>query len=326
MNKRSTLYFFLLLFVFYFPLNKYKLGANHSNIYNLKKIVQLDTTYTDIEYDSTHWEGLEIPYYDSTKQVVYHSGFTLEYNENHEQANWVAYRLNKQKLIKIAQRTDKFIVDPAIQSGSASNLDYLKSGYDRGHLAPAADMAWSIQAMHESFYFSNMSPQAPSFNRGIWKNLEEQVRKWASEKGELFVVTGPVLEENLPYIGMNRVSIPKYYYKVILQIDTNSIEAIGFVLPNENSSLHFSEFSVSVDSVEHLTGIDFFHKLPDEIENKIEQQICFPCWFEYSKPRNPKTNEETLAISQKCNGTTQKAEKCKNYAKKGKSYCKLHEP
>jgi|TARA_R110000782_G_scaffold1119_1_gene4073 endonuclease G, mitochondrial len=123
-----------------------------------------------------------------------------------------------------------------------------------------------------------MSPQKPSFNRGVWKKLEEQVRDWAKTYDTIYVVTGPVLEDSLPTIGENKVSIPKYYYKVILEYKSNVTKAIGFILPNKKSSFPLNKFIVSIDSVEQMTGIDFFHQLPDSIENKIEKSVCNACW------------------------------------------------
>ena len=123
-----------------------------------------------------------------------------------------------------------------------------------------------------------MSPQTPSFNRGIWKKLEEQVRDWAKLYDTIYVVTGPVLEDSLPTIGENKVSIPKYYYKVILEYKNNATKAIGFILPNKKSSFSLNNFIVSIDSVEQMTGIDFFYQLPDSIENEIEKGVCNACW------------------------------------------------
>jgi endonuclease G len=93
----------------------------------------------------------------------------------------------------ITKRKDNFRSDPKVKTGSAALSDYKGSGYDRGHLAPAADFKWSATAMSESFYMSNMSPQVPGFNRGIWKNIESTVRNWAVENDEIYIVTGPVL-------------------------------------------------------------------------------------------------------------------------------------
>ena len=105
------------------------------------------------------------------EQIVNHLGYSLSYNEKNEQASWVAYELTADQVRGTVKRKDSFRSDPLIKTGSASLSDYKGSGYDRGHLAPAADMKWSTTAMSESFFMSNMSPQLPGFNRGIWKKL-----------------------------------------------------------------------------------------------------------------------------------------------------------
>src|SRR5574344_20414 len=155
------------------------------------------------DYTNCQNDGLEMPKVEPDDQIVKHSAYTLSYSEPHEQAEWVAYVLTKSHIQKNVDRTDKFMSDYSVTTGSASDNDYKKSGYDRGHLAPAADMAWDAQAMKESFYYSNMSPQLPGFNRGVWKRLEELVRDWAYQYDTLFVTTGPVLSDNLPVIGAN---------------------------------------------------------------------------------------------------------------------------
>ncbi|MFN5333694.1 MAG: DNA/RNA non-specific endonuclease, partial [Bacteroidota bacterium] len=152
---------------------------------------------------------LEIPAHHKHDTIIFHTGFAFLYNEKHEQASWVAYQLTREETNSIYSRTNKFIPDPLVKSQTANDNDYLGSGYDRGHLAPASDMGWSATTMTESFYYSNMSPQVPSFNRGIWKKLEEQVRTWAIEYDTIYVVTGPVLKDSLPTIGKNKVSIPE---------------------------------------------------------------------------------------------------------------------
>ncbi len=226
-----------------------------------------------------HIDSLEIPEIPMNAQVVVHAGYTLSYNEMHEQANWVAYELTEKETEGKYKRTNKFLVDPDISTGSATSKDYKKSGYDQGHLAPAADMGWSKTAMTESFYYSNMSPQEPSFNRGIWKKLEKQVRGWAIDNNAVYVVTGPVLTDGLPTIGPNKVSVPTYYYKVILDYTLPEIKAIGFIMPNAGSSEPLQSYTVTVDSVEKFTGIDFFYRLPDDQEKIIESIIDVGAWF-----------------------------------------------
>jgi endonuclease G, mitochondrial len=219
-----------------------------------------------------------IPELTDGDQIVTQSAFTLSWNKNHKHANWVAYHLTKDKVKPGVERTNKFIPDPSILSGTANNGDYAKSGYDRGHLAPAADMSWSAKTMSESFYYSNISPQVPGFNRGVWKVLEEHVRTWAVENKAVHVVTGPVLTEGLPSIGANKISVPQFYYKVVLDIDTPGIKGIGFILPNAMSSKSLDRFAVTIDSVERFTGINFFPLITATEEELIERKINLKEW------------------------------------------------
>ncbi|MBC7425881.1 MAG: DNA/RNA non-specific endonuclease [Bacteroidia bacterium] len=225
----------------------------------------------------------------SGQQIVTHTAYNLSYNELHEQASWVCYELTKDETIKVANRTDNFRVDPLVNTGSADNKDYSKSGYDRGHLAPAGDMSWSEITMSESFYFSNMSPQLPGFNRGIWKSLEEKVRDWAIEYESLYIVTGPVLKPGLKTIGENKVSVPDYYYKVLLDLTGPEIKGIGFIMPNASSAMPLQSFAVSIDSVEKFTGINFYSNLSDDLQ-KVEETLCITCWDWYGN-REQVSNE-----------------------------------
>jgi endonuclease G len=224
-------------------------------------------------------KGIEIPAVSKSDHLICHSGYCLAYDEEFKLAKWVAYELTSAETQGTFARNDKFKPDPLITKNSASLADYKKSGYDRGHLVPAADMKWSAEAMAESFYLSNMSPQDKSFNRGIWKKLEEQVRDWAIENKSVYIATGPLLEQGLPSIGPNKIPIPKAFYKVILDYTQPDIKAIGFVVPNQGSSLPLKQFVVSIDSIEKLTKIDFYPLLPDQIETMLEKDICFSCWF-----------------------------------------------
>ena len=137
---------------------------------------------------------------------------------------------------------------------------------------PAADMVFDKVAMSESFYISNMRPQKPRFNRGVWKRLENQVRRWVVEYDELFIVTGGVLTDIIDTIGPNGVGVPGSYYKIILDIEPE-YRVIAFLMPNEKSSEPLSSFVVSVDSVELVTGIDFFIDLTDSLECAIEESV-----------------------------------------------------
>jgi endonuclease G len=145
-------------------------------------------------------------------------------------------------------------------------------------MAPAADMKWSPQAMKESFYLSNICPQNKNLNAGIWKDLEEQVRDLATQKGKIYVVCGPLVS-NLPEtIGANRVAVPDAFFKALLQNDNNHWSAIAFLFANESGRKPLSTYARSVTELQTLTGIDFFPALPDSIEEQTESQVDFTQW------------------------------------------------
>jgi len=213
------------------------------------------------------WENLSdgYPGTNLTDTIRSYKGFDLGYNEAGEQASWVVYVLTKDEVVDgSVSRSDNFRADKSISSGSASLADYRGSGYDRGHLAPAGDMKWDKEAMSQSFLMSNMSPQAPSFNRGIWKKLEEEVRSLAMERDSIYVVTGPVLHTVKSSIGKNEVGIPSYYFKVVVDLSPPDYGMIAFLLPNEKSGEELSSYAISVDSLEAFTGYNFFHSAPDQ--------------------------------------------------------------
>lgn len=220
------------------------------------------------------------PAYETSQAIIERPYYTLRYSEEHEQAVWVAYTLFADSLKQTTfERKDDFREDSRVKTGSASLNDYKGSGYDRGHLAPAADFSYSEFALSQSFFMSNMSPQDPSFNRGIWKKLEDRVRTWAIENDQIYVVTGPVLNKKYKTIGSNQVSVPEYYYKIILDMRKPEIKAIAFLMKNEASSAPVSSFVVTIDSVEQLTGLDFFPGISDELENALESSLMTSKWF-----------------------------------------------
>ena len=213
----------------------------------------------------------------TTGQIVKHTYYTLSYCEKNEQAEWVFYVLTSEMVRGRQPRTDDYRPDEKVSSVSAQLEDYRGSGYDRGHLCPAGDMKLNLTSMSESFYLSNMSPQEKDFNAGIWNTLEDRVRKWALTSGRIYVVTGGVLTSNKGKIGSNGVSIPKYFYKVIYD-PRGQGEMIAFIIPNENSEKALQNYVVTVDSLESLTGIDFFPGLPDSNEIHLESSINLSSW------------------------------------------------
>jgi endonuclease G len=212
---------------------------------------------------------------------VHHRYFSLSYLEEFELAEWVAYELTSESLERPnVPRTDWFTADPKVSTGSAAYGDYKNTGYTRGHLAPAGDMAFNDEAMENSFYMSNIAPQKRRFNNGIWKELEENIRDWALENGRLFIVTGPVLDRaSYQRIGRNRVAVPRRFYKVVLDADDPEIKAVGFIIPNSVSERPLSDYMVSVDEIEAITGLDFFSELlSTELQEKTEADITQELW------------------------------------------------
>lgn len=215
-----------------------------------------------------------------SQQIIQHEGYTVSYNSDYRVANWVAYELTSSEAkSKKNERSNKFVRDPQVKGASAENGDYTRTGYDRGHLAPAGDMKWSAKAMRESFYLSNITPQKPGLNRGVWKDLEEQCRMWATDNGALLIATGPVLTPDLKRLGKNRVAIPKLFYKVICTVQNNRYEAIGFLFENRDyGQISLKDLMIPVDSVEKVTHIDFFPTLPDEVEKRMEASVNKNAW------------------------------------------------
>jgi len=219
--------------------------------------------------------------------LVRHTYYTLSYNEKYEQANWVYYSLTDSMVLNGGEeRSNQFKIDPLVPTGSAKSSDYTKSGYDRGHLCPAGDMGFNPKAMFESFMMSNISPQKPDFNRGIWKELETSVRGWAKKDHKIIVVTGPVFKDSKGTIGKDNVLVPGYFFKLILDA-TDEPKMIAFLFPNEKSDRPIKDFAVPADEVEKLTGFDFFSQLPDSEETELEAKVELAGWFEGYSPSEP---------------------------------------
>ena len=230
-------------------------------------------------------------------EIIHHTYYSLSYLEDHEIPEWTIYLStksrtpiwdmisNEKKLpdgTKPFLRSSNFIPDPKVKNKSSSSIDYRGSGYDRGHMVPAADMVFSKIAISEAFYFSNVSPQKAAFNRGIWRNLEifissELIPKYDS----LIIITGCVLRDstnfNLSKTKIGNVSVPFFYYKVIVDVKRKS--SIAFLIPNNgiyktsDNMEAFLEYICPIKDLERLTGVDFFYKLNDKEELDFEDGI-----------------------------------------------------
>lgn len=214
----------------------------------------------------------------TTNQIVKHDFYTLSYNEKFEQSEWVYYELKKRFVVNGNFSRPFFIEDPKVKTESANWRNYKKSGYDKGHLCPAGDMEFDIKAYNDTFYTSNISPQDHNFNAGVWNRLEEKIRYWAIKYDGIYVVTGGVLEASLKTIGKEKVLVPNYFYKILLDDSNGKYKMIAFLIPNEKSNKPLYDFVVSVDSIEKMTGINFFPKLQDSIEENLEKSSDYKNW------------------------------------------------
>ncbi len=234
-------------------------------------------------------QRIGLPKLEAGEEVIVHPGHMLVYSEKHEQPKWTAHIAAPDLIKGNLARIDSFLPDPLVKTGTAVTADYWYSGYDRGHMVPSADMRWTYDALLGTYYYSNISPQVADLNRGKWADLEDWGRRYVYySKKRLFIVTGPVLRDGLPTMQKeghkNEVSIPEYFWKVIADLDSDEPKAIAFVMSNAKQDLPVIGYAVPVDSVEKMTGYDFFPALDDAIENKIESMSATATWYSEGDP------------------------------------------
>ena len=215
------------------------------------------------------------------EHIITHTGYTLSHNRVHNNPNWVAWELTNEETDGPIPREDDFYPDPKVQTPHrVEHEDYTNSGYDRGHMIPAADMKWSAEAMKDCFYMSNICPQNRSLNSGAWNTLEEACRRWAQQEGRVYIICGPVYKNNKPKkIGKeHQVSVPDGFFKAVLSTREGHEKAIAFYYANRSGKQPMAKAAMSVDEAEQLTGINFFVNLPDELENQIEASYSLKQW------------------------------------------------
>lgn len=229
--------------------------------------------------------------------VLKNKGFVLGYCEKRKSPVWVAYRLFKVENPKTEKRPSRFRVDERTKS-KVNHDDYTRSGYDRGHMAPNYGIAtrYGREAQLETFLMSNICPQKPKLNRQRWRLLEEKVAKeYANDLEEVWVITGPIFDEKVEQLASG-VEIPDAFYKIVLDEKDGKPRMIAFVIQQEvkgNESL--PDYLTSVDSVEKLTGLDFFSELENELENQLEAEKPNGLWQVQARDA---TIEKENAVSQ----------------------------
>ena len=215
---------------------------------------------------------------EGNNQYLCRTGYAVNYNYQTKVAHFAVEHVTKEALVKTAARKDDFREDPAVPAQFRSTLaDYAKAGYDRGHIAPAADMTYSAQAMSESFFLTNMMPQDPGNNRGIWKYTEEYVRFWADNYGEVYVISGPLYTANATKTIGNGVRVPDYVWKIV--IDPKRSRAITFLFPNQKlDAKQLDSYISTISEIEYLTGINISPMLPAQLQGMKNVRADMKDW------------------------------------------------
>ncbi len=263
-------------------------------------------------------------------QFVKHTFYEIGFNTKYKLPAWTFYSLTKEHLaLANLDRKGSFVKDPFLSFSQAKNKDYSASGFDKGHLVPCEDMSFSKTAMHETFYYSNCAPQTTELNRGEWKMLEELSRQWGKEYGEVIVISGPVFESNMKVLGNEKIPIPNLFYKIIIRHEAHTYKAIGFILPNVTTPISgLKNYVCSVDSVEKITGLDFFSELPDNLEEQFETISNLKDWdFEYHHNIKPESDTilKTKTIASQCLARTKKGKRCLNKTNSADHLCGQHQ-
>ncbi len=211
-------------------------------------------------------------------QIKDYDGFRVSFNRDNRTPNWVAWELLASETDGDVGRYNTFWTDPDID-GCPSTYDYRNSGYDRGHLCPAADQKWSQQAMEHCFSLANICPQDHSLNTGAWKTLEGKERIWAQRDSALIIISGPIYSDtDRKRIGNAGVRVPGAFFKILAAPHLDNPRGIAFVYPNMTAPGNMENYVTTIDEVEQLTGFDFLSALPDDIENEIESKSSFKEW------------------------------------------------
>ncbi|MDA8793605.1 DNA/RNA non-specific endonuclease [Bacteriovoracaceae bacterium] len=238
-------------------------------VIGLFNLLSMQLYSANIKYEPSCHQGI----------IIQHNYYNLCYSISNEISLWGSHLLRKSFVKGEEGRTEDFRKDEKIEESNVDEDSYKRSGFDRGHLVPAADMAKNFHSMSESFYMSNMTPQLPSFNRGIWKKLENQVRNWVLEGRDMIVITGAILPKEPEKVN-DLISIPKFFYKIVFDFkNKNEMKMIAFLLPHEKSNKDLAEFAVSVDRIEDMTDLNFFNNLSIEEQVKLESQVEVKDWW-----------------------------------------------
>ena len=243
-------------------------------------------------------DGSEVPYVDEGETqlrledlakgdftdglALRHKGYASCFSKKYNTPIWVGWELTREEAYgTLSRKGYQFMPDPDVPyADRVTSHDYSGSGYDRGHMCPAGDMAWDHDAMSDCFYMTNICPQVRVVNQKYWNYLEQSCRRWAKKYGAIYIVCGPIYDSPKPRrIGREHmVMVPDAFYKVIVCVEPGKERGIGFYYMNAEDHQTMSTAACTIDDIEAATGIDFFSELDDELENKIEKECNLHSW------------------------------------------------
>lgn len=219
--------------------------------------------------------------YPGNLRLLKRRGYYVGYDESRRNPAWVAYSVTTHHS-ESGKRPSRFTTDTDTKT-RVTHDDYTGSGYDRGHMAPnyGIGVTYGYEAQKETFLMSNIIPQTPALNRGIWKDLEQTVANdYAPEDAQIWVITGPVYYSEKPQALPSGVAIPDACFKILAdQTDDGAIRTLSFIIPQDvPDNARAEDYLVTIDAVESATGLDFFEDLPDNVEDPLEKVKSKRVW------------------------------------------------
>ncbi len=223
--------------------------------------------------EASNWRTqLELPALSAGEQVEWREGYAFSFDVANRVPRWVAYSLTRERTSKTENKRKRRFKNDFRVPEAAKEKDYRSSKYDRGHLAPAADLQYSDASMADSFLMTNTAPQTPHFNRGVWKSIEHLVWLKAKQSDEIFITTGPVLTEECLEKLAKSICVARRFFKVVVAVQGENLEATAFLVDQSASQADVKP--TSIDEVEKVTGLDFFPQLPDSLEDPLESGVA----------------------------------------------------
>lgn len=215
--------------------------------------------------------GIELPEHTADEDIVVHLAYTASYNHTTLCPDWVAWELTADEACGTIEQQRQFSRDPSVRFPKASREDYSQSGWDKGHMAPHADMKWSRQAMTESDYFTNICPQDRAMNAGAWRKIEELTRRLAIHYGSVFVICGPIYISDTPrLIGEACVQVPDQFFKALAINKDGQYHTVAFLMDNTPQNRSPRHYALSVDEIETILSRNLFPLVPEEAETHYD--------------------------------------------------------